>query len=373
MANTKKPRTALVLGANGYIGNAVARAFVRGGYMTYGLIRSAKSAHGLESEEILPVVGSIDDRDSHGKIQDQLFLPGPTALDVIVSTTEDHDDYVRHYENIVSLLRRLSQASLAAAGGGGGSTKPLVIFTSGCKDYGSGPHYATDPALAPHTEQSPLQPPAVLALRAAHSSRIFEHADVFTPVLVRPTNVHGRSASFYGLFFEVAQRAAAKATRALVVPVRPDSICHSLHVDDCGDAYVALASCAPEAVAGQVFNISARRYETVDEIGRALVAEYDGLEEGGVQYVDASELARSDVVVEDPGPRWPPFLIDFPQWTGSDKLRRVTGWTDHRPMFTEALHVYRVAYEAAKRAGHENVLKVGGFMAKVEARGREVQ
>lgn len=364
MTDSDKLRTALVLGANGYIGNAVARAFVRDGWITYGLVRSSRSSHTLASEEILPVVGSIDDRASHVQIQGQL----PSTLNAIVSTTEDHSDYVHHYENITSLLRTVSKASLAAG------TKPVVIFTSGCKDYGPGPHYATDPDLAPHTEDSPIKPPGFLALRAEYSRHIFEHADVFTPVLVRPTNVHGRSSSFYGLFLEVAHEAAA-SQKPLVVPVRRDSICHSLHVDDCGDAYVALTSHharTPEAIAGQEFNISARRYETVEEIARALVAEY-GIE-GGVRYhenVDAAELAArstgEEEVVVDP---WPPYLVDFPQWTGSDKLRRVTGWMDHRPLFTEAIHVYRVAYEAAKTVGHENVLKVGSMMASLQTEPR---
>lgn len=368
-------RTALVLGANGYIGNAVARAFVRSGWITYGLIRSPQSAHALATEEILPVIGSIDDRTTHSHIHDQL----PPALDAIVSTTEDHSDYVGHYDNIVHLLRSLSQRSLVAPGSTGG-TKPLVIFTSGCKDYGPGPHYATDPALAPHTEESPLQPPALLALRATYARRILEHADdnLFSPVLVRPTNVHGRSASFYGLFFDVAQQyqqqaAATAATTAaeataeeLVVPVRPDSICHSLHVDDCGDAYVALASHPDVAqVAGQVFNISARRYETVDEIARALVAEY-GFAHGVRYQVPPVPVPDPEQEPVENNP-WPPYLIDFPQWTGSDKIRRVTGWTDHRPLFAEAVHVYRVAYEAAKTAGHENVVRVQGFMSQVKA------
>lgn len=352
MTEPAKLRIVLVLGANGYIGNAVARAFVRAGWITYGLIRSDKNSRALQNEEILPIIGSIDDRDSHGEIRAQL----PSALDAIVSTTEDHSDYVRHYENIISLLRSLSENSLAKG------TKPLVIFTSGCKDYGPGPHYANDPDLAPHTEQSPIKPPAFLALRAEYSPRILEHADVLSPVLVRPTNVHGRSSSYYGLFLEMAQKAAS-AKEPLMFPVGPDSICHSLHVDDCGDAYVSLASRTPGDVAGQVFNISARRFETVEEIGRALVAEY-GIQ-GGAQYdVDAEKLAREGI---DP---WPPYLVDFPQWTGSDKLRRVTGWTDHRPLFSEALHVYRVAYEAAKHDGHGNVLKVGEFMSRVEAHGQ---
>lgn len=336
-------RTALVTGANGYIGNAVARAFVRAGWMTFGLVRSASGAHSLATEEILPILGSIDHVGSHAKIKSQL----PSTIDVIVSTTEDHSDYVKHYNNIVAMLRTISSTSSA------NGVTPLVIFTSGCKDYGVGPHYANDASLAPHTEESPLKPPPFAALRAAYSQKIFEHKDAFSPVLVRPTNVHGRSSSFYGIFFEVAQHAAA-SDKPLRMISRPDSICHCLHVDDCGDAYVAIASCPNRTdVAGQVFNISARRYETVDELGKALVSEYSLSH--GVEYLDPVDLAPG----ENP---WPPLLVDFPQWTGSEKLRRVTGWSDHRPLFTEALHLFRVAYDAAKKDEHENFRKIKAFL-----------
>ncbi|KAF3767223.1 NAD(P)-binding protein [Cryphonectria parasitica EP155] len=337
--NRSKLRTAFITGANGYIGNAVARAFVRAGWITYGLVRSETGAHGLASEEILPVIGAIDDVNSHDRTSAQL----PPTLDAIVSTTEDHSDYVRHYNNIVSLLRAVSSVSSS------NGLKPLVIFTSGCKDYGLGPHFANDPNLAPHTEESPLNPPAFAKLRAEYSQKILENHDAFSPVLVRPTNVHGRSSSFYSIFFQIAQK-AADAGKELLLTSQPDSICHCMHVDDCADAYVAIAAHPRRAdVEGQVFNISARRYETVDELGKALVAEYKITQ--GIRYVDAASLAAE----ENP---WTPMIIDFPQWTGSEKLRRVTGWTDYRPLFTEALHVYRLAYEAAKEAGHENVVKV---------------
>lgn len=59
--------------------------------------------------------------------------------------------------------------------------------------------------------------------------------------------------------------------------------------------------------------------------------------------------------------------LNFPQWTGSDKLRRVTGWSDHRPLFTEALHVYRLAYEAAQAAGNENIRKTISFLQAVKS------
>lgn len=165
---------------------------------------------------------------------------------------------------------------------------------------------------------------------------------------VRPTNVHGQSSSYYGIFFEVAEK-TAESGKPLVMPSQPDSICHSLHVDDCGDAYVAIASHPRRAeVEGEVFNISARRYETVANLGQALVSEY-GIADG-LQYVDPTNHAD--------GHDWPPYLIDFPQWTGSDKLRRLTGWSDHRPLFTESIHLYRVAYEAAKARRSGNIEKV---------------
>lgn len=336
-------RTALVTGANGYIGNAVARAFIRAGWVTYGLLRSTSGAHSLAAEEILPIIGNIDDINGHNEIKNQL----PQALDAIISTTEDHSDYVRHYTAIISLLRTVGSRSVE------NGVRPLVIFTSGCKDYGLGPHFANDPSLSPHTEQSPINPPGFAALRAEYSQKIFEHGDLFSPVLVRPTNVHGRSSSFYGIFLRVANQAASD-DKPLVMPTPPDSIVHSMHVDDCGDAYVAIASHPQlEEVAGQIFNISARRYETVDEVGGALVVEY-GIS-GGLKYVDKKELDEG----ESP---WPPGLVDFPQWTGSEKLRRITGWRDHRPLFSEAIHVYRVAYEAAQSAGHENIDKVGKLL-----------
>lgn len=346
-----KIRTAFVTGANGYIGSAVARAFVRAGWITYGLVRSPSSAHSLAKEEVVPIVGSISDIGGHDAINSQL----PPALDAIISTTEDLGDYVQHYTDIISLLRTVGSKSVA------NGVRPLVIFTSGCKDYGPGPHLANDPALSPHTEASPISPPTFAVLRAEYSQKIFENDDVFSPVLVRPTNVHGRSSSFYGIFLSVANQASMD-DRSLVMPTRPESIVHSMHVDDCADAYVAIAAHPrPGEVSGQVFNISARRYETVDEVGRALVAEY-GISKG-LEYVDEKDLKEG----QNP---WPPLLVDFPQWTGSEKLRKITGWQDHRPLFSEAVHVYRVAYEAAQSAGHENIQKVNKILDTTLSRGR---
>ncbi|KAK1974599.1 NAD dependent epimerase/dehydratase [Colletotrichum cereale] len=337
------PKTVFVTGANGYIGNAVARAFVAAGWTTYGLVRSLSAATALAQEEIVPVIGAIDDRAAHAGILSHL----PPTLDAVVSVTENALDYIPHYQNTVQLLRALGEASSASG------LRPLVIFTSGCKDYGIGPHYHGAPGLAPHTEESPINTIPLLTNRATYAKRILDHSDVFAAVLVRPTNVYGRSSSFYKAFFDVAAGAAAKG-KPLLLPASPNTIVHALHVDDCAEAYVAIAAHPNRAeVEGQAFNISAQRYETVDEVSRALAAEYEISK--GLHYVEPSSLEEG----EDP---WPPGIISFPQWTDSTKLTRLTGWKHRRPLFSESIHVYRLAYEASKAAGHENIRRVDGYL-----------
>lgn len=328
----------LVTGANGYVGNAVARAFVGAGWLTYGLVRSQSAASMLEQEEITPVIGTIDNVESHEDIKKQL----PPTLDAIISTTEDFTNYIPHYEHAVKLLRTISLSSAA------NGVRTLVIFTSGCKDYGIGPHYHGAADLAPHTEESPVNAPDFVADRARTAVKIFDHKDAFAPVLVRPTNIYGRSSSYYRVFFDVAATAAA-ADQPLLMTSAGNTITHALHLDDCGEAYVALAEHPRrEEVEGEIFNMSSRRYETLDELAQALAAEFQISK--GVKYVDAADL-------KGPAP-WPKNFTDFPQWVGSEKIRRVTGWNDHRPLFTEAMHVYRMAHDAAQAAGNENIKKV---------------
>jgi len=50
-------RSVLVTGANGYIGGAVAKAFSRAGWRTYGLVRRVSDARNLALDEITPIVG----------------------------------------------------------------------------------------------------------------------------------------------------------------------------------------------------------------------------------------------------------------------------------------------------------------------------
>lgn len=123
------------------------------------------------------------------------------VFDIIVSTTEQHPDYISHYHEIITLLRGLATASNAAG------TRPLVMFTSGCKDYGAMDFLDGDEGLKPHTEESVLNPPPFAVDRANYAIKTFENKDLFDTVLLRPTNVYGLSGSYYGEFFKLAKEA----------------------------------------------------------------------------------------------------------------------------------------------------------------------
>ena len=337
MTSTRK-RTVFVTGANGFIGNAVARGFARAGWHSYGLVRSPSSCHSLEREEVIPIVASIDNISTW---EPQLASLPP--IDVLISTTDDLKDYSGHYSNVNRLMRTLAEDSYHKTG-----QKALFIYTSGCKDYGMGPHIHGAPNLQPHTEASPLNPPNFAKERARCGVEALQMNDQWDPVVVRPTNVYGRSASYFRAFFEVASH-AERTKSPLLLTAPPGNILHALHVDDCADAYVAIASHPiRDDVARQVFNISSERYETLGDIADALVQEY-GLEKGP-RYIDS---AKGEILGEGEVDPWPAMLIDWPQWTGSEKLRRVTGWTDRRMQFGEGIGIYRMGYEAAVREGDE--------------------
>ncbi|KAF6809461.1 NAD dependent epimerase [Colletotrichum sojae] len=213
--------------------------------------------------------------------------------------------------------------------------RPFVLWSSGCKDYGTtGLH--GDPNLQPHTKTSPLNAP-------------LPSADGRTP-----------RGSYFGAAFEYASRAALAAAKdkhesglnTLDFAADAGTILHSLHVDDCAEAEGRHAGF--HAIAGKIFNVSGRQYETLKEVGDALAAEY-GFTGGARLGLGPEEIPADDMT----------GLLVFgrSQWVDSDKIRKVTGWADRRLLFSENVGAYRLAYEAAKTQGSDNVGSISRRMA----------
>ncbi|KAK7421595.1 hypothetical protein QQX98_002062 [Neonectria punicea] len=348
-ANNIQPnqaRTVLVTGANGYIGSAICRAFIRAGWKTFGLVRKASATTELTLAEAIPVVGTFTDL----SFLDALYEQSQT-FDAIVSCTEQVPGYAAHFAEVMGLVRTLAEKSNQ------NGVRPLVLWSSGCKDYGSGDVHGA-PGLSPHNEDSPLNTMALLQERTESCLRVFDYPALFDAAVLRPTCVFGYSSSYYGAMFDFAAQEAARGVKVLTIPGNPNSIMHATHIDDCAEAYLALAEHEDrKKVAGQAFNISSHRYETSREVTEALAKEYGF--EGGVEYVP----------VEEAGPTFPAGLhavFSFSQWVGGDKIRAVTGWKDKRLLFSENVGVHRRAYDLLKVGGHENIKEVqrrieGGF------------
>ncbi len=224
-SDRRSRKSVLVTGANGYVGNAVAKAFRGAGWKTFGLIRNAEHASDLARHEIHPVIGSP---------VDPSFLDGvdKKVFDVVVSNTEDRNDPAGHFEHVEALLSRIG------ASGRNAGIRTLVMLTSGCKDYGKMGEKHGDADLRPHTEASPLVPPAALEPRASFGARLLAADDApYDATVLRPTIVYGSSSSLYGALFDLAERSG----RVLRMVGDENAVMHSVHVDDCARAYVALA------------------------------------------------------------------------------------------------------------------------------------
>ena len=264
---------------------------MRAGWTTYGLVRNAEARPALKAAEIISVLGSADDKQFVSKLADPARV---FAFDVIVSLTEQMMDYVPHFNNTIDLFRVLSTVAHSQG------VRPLVLYTSGCKDYGMTGLHGSE-GLTPHTEESPLNPPPMLASRSTHAVKIFDHSDLFDAVLLRPTTIYGYSSSFYGPIFDIAAKAAEKGV--LEIAADPRGIMHGTHVDDCAEAYVAIAEAERDLVKGKSYNISGHRYETLEEIANALVKEYKIAD--GVRFLPVPENQQPD---------WSQLVFGFSQW-----------------------------------------------------------
>lgn len=342
MPAEEESRTVLITGANGVIGSAVCRAFSHAGWKTYGLVRSPTSLPDLVREEIVPVVGSAADPSAW-------MSTLPPTIDVIVSCSEDINNYESHFNDVLSMVTRISQECRPQRGHNKTPPPPLVIFSSGCKDYGTTLRHG-DAALAPHTEDSPLDPPAMLQRRTQCALSMFNHTADFDAVVTRPTTVFGRSGSWYAVVFQLAEAAKAAGRSELTIHSTQNSILHGTHVDDVAAAYLAIAEAPRDIVAGQVYNISAHRYETLEELAHV---------------VETSHNIK--VVFSDPGPADQDefgvnSVFNFPQWVDSTKIRRQLGWTDRKPLFHVGYDVYRKAFEQAQEDGSDQYRRSNGYV-----------
>lgn len=224
-----------VLGATGYIGEAVAVAFRRAGYVVYGSTRSAAKVKELQSKEIIPIIGDSSDPSPFRDV----LLKASIVIDAIGYAPESPHG-LSFYQNFVNLQKQ-KDATLHTR-----NFKPMYIFTSGIMIYASGER--VDFSLDESIPAAPRDPIEMLPKKEIEDA-ILSCTDV-RGVVVRPGFVYGGTGGVLGkLFFGVVPNERIELAGGL------EKRWSWVHKDDLGDAYVRIGKGGSE-VDNQIFNIA---------------------------------------------------------------------------------------------------------------------
>lgn len=212
-----------VTGAAGYVGSAIARAFVDAGHEVTGLHHSPGSAGRVSALGARPVQGDVADPGSYR------------------ATAEGHEamvhvafDYGSPVETDLAAIDTLLGIGREEVG------NRQMIYTSGCWVLGDTGERAAG-------EDAPVEDPAeIVAWRPAHEAQVLGSADeTFVTSVVRPGMVYGGRGGLVSRFFESAETDGAAAY------VGDGANRWSLvHREDLGRLYVKIA----ESRAGGVFH-----------------------------------------------------------------------------------------------------------------------
>jgi nucleoside-diphosphate-sugar epimerase len=205
----------LVIGATGFVGHGIARAFQRSGYEVYGLARSTDAGAWLTAHGVGRVDGNLDNVNA--------LASRAGEFDVVIFAP------MIPYESERATVTPLLDACERA-----GRT---FIFTSGTGVLGSA---ALDGEWSQETyaEDSPFMPPPWLAMRVELEDYIRgRSAGGLRAMIVRPPLVWGHGGSKQvPAFFD-----SARATGQVCYVGKGLNLYSNVHVDDLSNAFVLAA------------------------------------------------------------------------------------------------------------------------------------
>jgi nucleoside-diphosphate-sugar epimerase len=282
-------------GATGYIGGAIADALQRTGHMVLGLAHSDKSAKVLQERSMSPLRGDLRDPAS--------LAQGARQADAVIhaATMNSSDMAEADIAAVEAILAALE-----------GTNKPF-IYTSGCWVLGNSGDTVAD-------EESPTDPPAIVAWRPALERRILAAAEHGVHAIVlRPANVYGRAGGIPAMLINLARQSGTAHYIGT-----GENHCPMVQVDDLADAYVRALAKAP---AGTLFNIPGSPAMRFKEIARAIsqVAGLHGRTESWT-LEDARQVL---------GPLADALALDL-QVSGA-RAHRLLGWAPHAPSVLDEL------------------------------------
>jgi len=297
----------LVIGATGYIGEAVAIELRRRGHEVYGLVRDRSKAKDLILKEVQVVIGNATEAAS--------MEEAVKKVDVVINTAVNFQD-----PSFEEPSFRAISAAIQSAGG-----RKRFILSSGTAVYKS--------SNEPITEDSPIRffekdstnlfvkilQPRLLAEKETLASKAWDG------VVIRPPSVYGGKKIRYTRCFEEAETKGK-----LTVHGTGENLLGHVHIDDLAEAYARVVEADVNAVRGEVFHF----------------AEPDRISQKDIAIAFAKVVGKENVEIEHE-PWLNPFFADVSGWLDSSKAKRVLGWTPGHNLIRDA----KLAYLAWKESG----------------------
>ena len=299
----------LVLGASGYIGQAVAEAFRRKGHWVAGMIRTESKRRSLESREIRTFVGDMATPAS--------YLQFAKESDVWVHCAADWSgDFEKLDGATVNALLDLARQS---------KRQRIFLYTSGVWLYGNtgnnlaSESVAMEPTTFPH------------AWRQGNERKILEAStSTLRGVVIRPGCVYGGRGGLTASWFDSARR---KGSAQIIGEGK--NRWATIHLEDLARLYVRAAE---KRLSGELLNATDRSRFTVKEMAEAASR---AAEAGG----------RVTSLPEDEARKPMGFLADgllLDQHVDSSKAVQLLGWQPRFGGFPENAARYFQAWRAAQ-------------------------
>jgi len=298
-----------VAGASGFIGQGVAIAMRRAGYKVYGLVRSKEKGAFLLANEVIPVVGDLDNADTYTSIVEK--------SDVIIDATNPKSsaDYFAHNRLLLQVTRKFAEVQYP-------HRIKTFVYTSGIMVYGDSQEVRDE--TSPFNNEHPL----------FKAKTVFE-AEVLTQekvrgIVIRPGWLYGGTGSYSGHYFSANEK-----TEKLIIRGNKDKRYSWIHIDDLTSAYVLVVQ-AGGRLKGEVFNIVERNNKPPTFEGLSLKGAAIAGFKGTVEY---AEPHKSDYYSTDVNRT----VILNPQ-----KAIDLLGWTPRHIGLVDELEIYYLSYLAGQ-------------------------
>lgn len=319
----------LVIGATGYIGQALALHLLRSGHHTvYGIARSESKARSLAALEIVPVI-STDPSSEPAAFLDAI---SKHRIDSIVITGADETAHA--LLQVIVEAGKQRQQEYAQAGLTSGP-KLGVVYTSGTWVHGSSTKPVTD--LEPvGTSMAANKPAQLVAWRAEFEKEVLsaQTRSVVDTVVVRPALVYGRSHAIWTMFFKPVLDAAKSGAASVQIPLDAESRPALIHVDDTASGLTAAVEKLPEICGSgihPVFDLSGQTEAMIDVF--ASLASAVGYK-GKVELVGAGDNTFAAAMSTSCNNK-------------CERAKMVLGWSPKREPLVDGMEIYAKAFEAS--------------------------